>query len=226
MRTSAGFFVTGLCGKTRIQSLPRRFRCREIVTRAASICWPVMGPRVRDCSPNSPKASVAPRLALPAREPFWDLRYLVRSGARAIIDDIAMVRAAAARAVAANAHAHRIRIIDQVAARGDEAGQFTVILACQFEIEVGVMYDIPFNDDPGAAIHVNAVGRVRLPVGGIIVGRNVVNDVAAHLAVARLVVGRVRRRVLEPDRVEANVVVVVNKVVGDAPTVYVAIESN
>src|SRR5215216_7747187 len=80
MRTSAGFLVTGLCGKMRIQSFPLRLRWREMVTRAASICWPVMGPRVRDCRPNSPKASVLPRLALPAREPFIDLRYLVRAG--------------------------------------------------------------------------------------------------------------------------------------------------
>jgi hypothetical protein len=27
-----------------------------------------------------------PRLALPASEPFWDLRYLVRAGARAMMD--------------------------------------------------------------------------------------------------------------------------------------------
>src|SRR5690242_15859591 len=84
MRTSAGFFVTGLCGKTRIQSLPLRLRWREIVTRAASICWPVIGPRLRDCRPNSPNESVLPRLALPARVPFIDLRYLVRAGARAM----------------------------------------------------------------------------------------------------------------------------------------------
>src|SRR5258706_9274285 len=81
MRTSAGFLVTGLWGNTRIQSLPLRFKWREMVTRAASICWPVIGPRVSDCRPNSPKARVLPRLALPAREPFIDLRYLVRAGA-------------------------------------------------------------------------------------------------------------------------------------------------
>src|SRR5881628_2204171 len=88
MRTSAGFFVTGLCGNTRIQSLPLRFRWREMVTRAASICWPVIGPRVRDCRPNSPKARVLPRLVLPAREPFIDLRYLVRAGEMAAIEVI------------------------------------------------------------------------------------------------------------------------------------------
>src|SRR5688500_17983469 len=80
MRPSAGFLVTGLCGKMRIQRFPLRFRWREIVTRAASICWPVIGPRVSDCRPNSAKARVLPRLAFPAREPFIDLRYLVRAG--------------------------------------------------------------------------------------------------------------------------------------------------
>src|SRR5664280_2476769 len=82
MRVSAGFLVIGLCGKTRIQSLPLRLRWREMATRAASICAPVMEPRVRDCRPNSPKASVLPRLALPALLPFWILRYLERAGAR------------------------------------------------------------------------------------------------------------------------------------------------
>jgi hypothetical protein len=64
------------------------------------------------------------------------------------------------------------------------------MLARQFEIEVGVMHKVSLNDDLGAAIHVNAVGRVRLPVGRIVVGRNVVDDVSAHLAVARPCVSR------------------------------------
>src|SRR3978361_213467 len=87
MRTSAGFLVTGLCGNIRIQSLPLRFKWRAIVKRGASICWPVMGPRDNDCRPNSPKARVLPRLALPAREPFIVLRYLVRAGARAMVEE-------------------------------------------------------------------------------------------------------------------------------------------
>src|SRR5262249_53012404 len=86
MRTSAGFFVTGLCGNTRIQGLPLRFRWREMVGRAASICWPGMGARVRDCRANSPKARALARLAFPERVPFCDLRYLVRAGARAMVE--------------------------------------------------------------------------------------------------------------------------------------------
>src|SRR5664279_660092 len=82
MRVSAGFLVMGLCGNTRIQSFPLRLRWREMATRAASICAPVIEPRVRDCRPNSPKAIVLPRLALPALLPFCILRYLERAGAR------------------------------------------------------------------------------------------------------------------------------------------------
>src|ERR1035438_6858671 len=44
---------------------------------------------------------------------------------------------AAPWAVDAEAHAIRMRVIDQVAARCDEAGQFTVILACHFFLMIG-----------------------------------------------------------------------------------------
>ena len=38
MRVSAGFLVTGLSGKTRIQILPPRLTERVMARRAASIC--------------------------------------------------------------------------------------------------------------------------------------------------------------------------------------------
>ena len=42
IRVSAGFFVTGLWGKTLIQTFPLRLRWRVMATRAASICEEVM----------------------------------------------------------------------------------------------------------------------------------------------------------------------------------------
>src|SRR6185295_5474442 len=56
MRVSAGFFVTGLSGNTRIHTLPPRLR------------------------PYAPKDSVEPRYALPRMLPRWALRYLTRLG--------------------------------------------------------------------------------------------------------------------------------------------------
>src|SRR5690606_12293119 len=61
MRVSAGFFVIGLSGKIRIQTLPPRLMWRVIATRAASICRFVIHPGSSDCRPNSPNATVFPR---------------------------------------------------------------------------------------------------------------------------------------------------------------------
>ncbi len=58
MRVSAGFFVTGLSGKMRIQTLPSRFIMRVSVTRAASICRWVIQPGSRAFRPKSPKATL------------------------------------------------------------------------------------------------------------------------------------------------------------------------
>src|SRR5258705_4716932 len=80
MRVSAGFFVTGLSGNTRIHTLPPRLRLRVSATRAASIWRLVTQPGSSALRPYSPKASVEPRYALPRMLPRWALRYLTRLG--------------------------------------------------------------------------------------------------------------------------------------------------
>src|SRR5438552_2363820 len=80
MRVSAGFFVTGLSGNTRIHTLPPRLRQRVSATRAASIWRLVTQPGSSALRPYSPKARVAPRWALPRMLPRWALRYLTRLG--------------------------------------------------------------------------------------------------------------------------------------------------
>src|SRR5438876_1145453 len=80
IRVSAGFFVTGLSGKIRIQILPPRLRLRASATRAASICRLVPQPGSSAFSPYSPNASVAPRCAVPRIRPRWAFRYLTRLG--------------------------------------------------------------------------------------------------------------------------------------------------
>ena len=61
MRVSAGFFVTGLSGKTLIQTLPPRLILRVIAIRAASIWRLVSQPRSSDLSPYSPNWTLLPR---------------------------------------------------------------------------------------------------------------------------------------------------------------------
>src|SRR5258708_1228679 len=83
MRVSAGFEVTTLSGKMRIQTLPPRLRWWVMVRRAASIWRAVIhaGSSVRIA--NSPKAMVLPRSATPPRPPwgrFIILRCFMRFG--------------------------------------------------------------------------------------------------------------------------------------------------
>src|SRR5262245_52769762 len=80
IRVSAGFLVTGLSGKIRMKILPPRFTLRANETRAASICRFVTQPGSSALSPKSPKASVAPRRAMPFIRPRCAFRYLTRFG--------------------------------------------------------------------------------------------------------------------------------------------------
>ena len=80
MRTSSGFLVIDLSGKTRSQTFPRRFMKRVMATRAASICLVSSQHRSSACSPYSPKATVLQRVAIPVRWPRCIFRYFTLSG--------------------------------------------------------------------------------------------------------------------------------------------------
>ena len=74
MRTSAGFLVTGLSGKTRIQMRPPRLMWWVIARRAASI-WRLVSQHTSSAmSPYSPKLTVVPPFAIPERRPRCTLR--------------------------------------------------------------------------------------------------------------------------------------------------------
>src|SRR5215216_2793581 len=80
MRTSAGFLEIGLSGKMRIQTRPPRLMWRVIARRAASIWRAVRRPRPMAFRPNSPKETLAPRVATPLLRPFCSLRYFLLAG--------------------------------------------------------------------------------------------------------------------------------------------------
>src|SRR5216683_8199479 len=81
MRVSAGLALIGLSGKTRIHTFPPRFIKRVSAIRADSIWRASNQQGSKACNPNSPKASVLPRWALPFMRPRCCLRYLYRDGA-------------------------------------------------------------------------------------------------------------------------------------------------
>src|SRR5262245_188080 len=59
--------------------------------RHASIVVALMCPASNDCSPQSPKATVLPRVALPFMRPLWLLRCLTRFGINAIASPLVCV---------------------------------------------------------------------------------------------------------------------------------------
>src|SRR6058998_3982943 len=75
IRVSAGFLVTGLSGKMRIQTLPPRLTNRVIAIRPASICRSVIHAASSVFKPKSPNSRDEPRHALPRMRPRCCLRY-------------------------------------------------------------------------------------------------------------------------------------------------------
>src|SRR5919112_1049770 len=73
---SAGFLVTGLCGKMLIQTFPPRRIFLVIAIRAASIWRLVIQAGSRACSPYSPNCTSVPPLAFPRILPLWGFLYL------------------------------------------------------------------------------------------------------------------------------------------------------
>src|SRR5215470_3999410 len=80
MRVSAGFLVTGLSGKIRIQTLPPRLTKRVIAIRPASICLSVIQAASSVFKPKSPNSRDEPRQALPLMRPRCCFRYFTFFG--------------------------------------------------------------------------------------------------------------------------------------------------
>src|SRR5208337_114871 len=80
IRVSAGFLVTGLSGKMRIQSFPPLLMKRMMATRLASIWRSVIHPGSRTFNPKSPKDMSDPRQAFPHMRPRCCFRYLTLLG--------------------------------------------------------------------------------------------------------------------------------------------------
>src|SRR5664280_1472591 len=92
MRVSAGFWVTGLSGNTRIQTLPPRLTWRVMAIRAASIWRAVIQAGSRAWIPKSPKVTSLPPLAWPVIRPRCCLRCLTLRGISMSVHLLAEVR--------------------------------------------------------------------------------------------------------------------------------------
>ncbi len=108
------------------------------------------------------------------------------------------------------------------------------VLGARLDADVGTTHGVASDHDVRTAVDVDPVGAVAplavLPVGRIALADDTVDDVASDQAVPRTVGRRVAvrrwQRLLVADRVDADVVDVVDPVAGDPPPVDVAVDDH
>src|SRR5664279_3964934 len=133
-----------------------------------------------------------------------------------IVDHYAVIGAPPLRRITSDGNTGSMAVVDKVISRSNVTGGAILVLTRQLDSKVHIMNDVLFDKDPGAAIHVNSVGRFIVAVCRIAARCNVVDQIAAYYSVASLVDGRVGGGALETDDVDTDVVVVVDNIVRDA----------
>src|SRR5580704_16781066 len=97
------------------------------------------------------------------------------------------------------------------------------MLARQLDAEVDVVNNVPFNQDPRAAVHVDAIRGLVIAVGRIASGSYAVHQIFAHHSIASLIDGGIGSGALGANDVDADVVVIVHDVVRDPKVGHVSV---
>src|ERR1700758_1117632 len=100
----------------------------------------------------------------------------------------------------------------------------TGVFAGNLDRDVGIVNQVAFDNHPRAAVAILPVGAQLAMVDGIVCGSNVENGVLKIPAVASLVEAHIGRNALKANVVDADVVVVVDQVLGYGKELDVAIE--
>ena len=58
-------------------------------------------------------------------------------------------------------------VIDKVVSRNDVTGGAVLMLAGQFDSEVHIVHDVLFDQDSGAAVHIDPIGRLIVAISRI-----------------------------------------------------------
>ena len=77
-----------------------------------------------------------------------------------VVDHRAVIGVSPFRRIAPDGNTRRMAVIDKVISRSDVTGGAVLVLAGQFDSKVHIVHDVLFDQDPGAAIHINAIGRL------------------------------------------------------------------
>src|SRR5215813_2678690 len=100
----------------------------------------------------------------------------------------------------------------------------TGVFAGNLDGDVGIVDQVAFNNHPRATVAILPVRAQLAMIDGIVCGSNVENSVLKIPAVASLVEAHIRRNPLKANVVDADVVVVVNQVLGHGKELDIAIE--
>ncbi len=130
-----------------------------------------------------------------------------------VVDDRAVLGVSPLRRITTDGNARSVAVINKVIPSRDEAGGAVFVLTSQLDAKIHIVNDVLFDQDSGAAIHVNAVGRFIVAVCRVAARGDVVNQIAAYYSIASLVDGRIRRRALKANDVDSDVVIVVDNIV-------------
>ena len=139
-----------------------------------------------------------------------------------VVDDNDVIAGAHRVGIASDRNAHGVGVIEQVVADSDIAAAVSLVFAGRFHVEIAGIHGIALEYDVGATVAVEPVGVVGITLTWIVNATDVVDRIAADLAVFGLVISGWPHS-LKSDRIDADVVVVVHDVVGDREIGHVSI---
>src|SRR4029077_2459780 len=76
-----------------------------------------------------------------------------------VVDHRAVLGASALRRITPDGNACGMAVIDKVIPRSDVTGGAVLVLTGELDSEVNIMNDVLFDQDSGATVHVNTIGR-------------------------------------------------------------------
>ena len=81
-----------------------------------------------------------------------------------VVDHGAVIGVSPLRRIASDGNTRRVAVIDKVVSRSDVAGGAVLVLTGQLDSKVHIVHDVLFDQDTGAAVHVNSIGRFLVPI--------------------------------------------------------------
>src|SRR6266576_1301449 len=156
---------------------------------------------------------------------FTAARVLAIVLVQGVVDDGDMVAAADLAGVTTNGNSRGVAEVNEVVARSHVDGIPAGVLAGHFDADVDIVDQVALDQDVGATVDVNPVGAPAVfGIGRISVRTDVVDGIEGDGAVAGLIIRGIGRDAFKANSVDADVVVVVDQVVGNGEGIDVAVD--